>query len=317
MFSKPTLAIDRILVMCRCCGPPPPRAPCRCSPPLPPFPASYPPQGMSYMVAVFLLNMNEFETFVCLANLLSNNRTNMDIYLLHKPAITAYIHCFDYFFEQVPPHSPLHSPSSSLLLLLILPSISLSSSSISMKRASQARPFSWIGTSLSSPRSLSLSPSDLLSIPKALPLEVAARMWDCYLLAGEVFILRGALGLLRLFAARLATLSMEKILPFLAHVPEEALNVDDLMDNIQQATSPVPSLLSLSPALLTCVHRSRSLPRSTTRYGGNTTTAPRTRRGMKRCPPLPSSSSNSRPTSLSGLRSTARLAPSPLSRPPR
>ena len=54
------------------------------------------------MVAVFLLNMNEFETFVCLANLLSNNRTNMDIYLLHKPAITAYIHCFDYFFEQVP-----------------------------------------------------------------------------------------------------------------------------------------------------------------------------------------------------------------------
>jgi hypothetical protein len=92
----------------------------------------------------------------------------------------------------------------------------------------------------------------LLSLPlvssqsqKALPLEVAARMWDCYLLAGEVFILRGALGLLRLFAARLATLSMEKILPFLAHVPEEALNVDDLMDNIQQATSPVPSLLLL------------------------------------------------------------------------
>lgn len=64
-------------------------------------------------------------------------------------------------------------------------------------------------------------------------------MWDCYLLAGEVFILRGALGLLRLFAARLASLSMEKILPFLAHVPEEALNIDELMDNIQQVTSPI------------------------------------------------------------------------------
>lgn len=59
-------------------------------------------------------------------------------------------------------------------------------------------------------------------------------MWDCYLLAGEVFILRGSLGLLRLFAARLSSLSMEKILPFLAHVPEEAVNADDLMENIQQ-----------------------------------------------------------------------------------
>lgn len=59
-------------------------------------------------------------------------------------------------------------------------------------------------------------------------------MWDCYLFTGEVFILRGSLGLLRLFAARLASLSMEKILPFLAHVPEEAVNADELMENIQQ-----------------------------------------------------------------------------------
>lgn len=53
------------------------------------------------MVAVFLLNMDEFEAFVCLANLLSNKRTNMDIYLLNRPAITAYIKCFDHFFAQV------------------------------------------------------------------------------------------------------------------------------------------------------------------------------------------------------------------------
>ncbi len=53
------------------------------------------------MVAVFLLNMEEYDTFVCLANLLSNNRTNMDIYLLYKPAVSAYMKCFDYFFAQV------------------------------------------------------------------------------------------------------------------------------------------------------------------------------------------------------------------------
>jgi len=35
---------------------------------------------------------------------------------------------------------------------------------------------------------------------KALPIEVAARVWDCYLLEGEVFIVRAALGLLRMHA---------------------------------------------------------------------------------------------------------------------
>ena len=60
-----------------------------------------PPPGMSYIAAVFLLYLDEYTSFVCLANLLNNNRTNMDFYSLNKPIISAYVKCFDCFFAQV------------------------------------------------------------------------------------------------------------------------------------------------------------------------------------------------------------------------
>mmetsp|Transcript_26390 Transcript_26390/g.39161 ORF Transcript_26390/g.39161 Transcript_26390/m.39161 type:complete len:681 (-) Transcript_26390:163-2205(-) len=155
-------------------------------------------QGMSYVVAVFLLYMEEYDAFVCLSNLLNKNRTNIDFYKLQKPAINYYVNCFDFFFSQYLPLLHEH----------------------------------FIGEGISS--EMFLLDWYLTVFSKALPLEVAARMWDIYLYQGEVFILRASLGLLRLFAPRLSSWSLEKILPFLAHIPEEELNVEDLMTNIAQ-----------------------------------------------------------------------------------
>lgn len=71
---------------------------------------------------------------------------------------------------------------------------------------------------------------------QALPLEAAARIWDCYLLEGEVFILRTALGILRMYAKKLCQASMEVIMKFLVHLPDD-IDVDDLLQNIAQVSS--------------------------------------------------------------------------------
>lgn len=68
---------------------------------------------------------------------------------------------------------------------------------------------------------------------KALPLEVAAKVWDIYLCEGEVYILCVGLAILKQFAAKLATYSVEQILPFLLHLPEN-IGSEELFANIAQ-----------------------------------------------------------------------------------
>lgn len=46
---------------------------------------------------------------------------------------------------------------------------------------------------------------------KALPLDVAARIWDGYMLLGELFIMQTSLGILRMFATKLSSWPMEQV----------------------------------------------------------------------------------------------------------
>jgi hypothetical protein len=154
-------------------------------------------QGMSYIAALLLLYMDEYETFVCFSNLLAI-RTNRDFYMLEPAAITGYVKTFNQFFKQYLPLLYDHFEEEGITTTIFL--------------------LDW----------------HLTIFTKALPLEIAARIWDCYLHCGEVYILRASLGLLRLFARRLSTLGMEKILPFLAHVPEEELSASELINSIEQ-----------------------------------------------------------------------------------
>lgn len=151
---------------------------------------------MSYIAALLLLYMDEYETFVCLSNLLAI-RTNRDFYLLQRPAITGYVNTFNRFFKQYLPLLAAHFEDEGIGSEIFL--------------------LDW----------------HLTIFAKALPLEIAARIWDCYLHCGEVYILRASLGLLRMFARRLASLGMEKILPFLAHIPEDELTAQDLISSIE------------------------------------------------------------------------------------
>lgn len=57
-------------------------------------------QGMSFIVAVLLLYMDEFPAFVCLSNLF-NHRCTRVFYELDHQRISKYIAVFDTFFQQV------------------------------------------------------------------------------------------------------------------------------------------------------------------------------------------------------------------------
>lgn len=75
---------------------------------------------------------------------------------------------------------------------------------------------------------------NLALFSKALPLETAARIWDCYLVEGDVFIMRAALGILRMFAPKISQQNeVEGIMKILMHLPED-INSDELILNISQ-----------------------------------------------------------------------------------
>jgi len=153
-------------------------------------------QGMSYIAAVLLLYMDELDAFKCLVNIL-NRRNNMDFYLLKKEAIDNYVKCFDYFFEEQLPLLYSHMSAEGLTSEMYL--------------------MDW----------------NLALFSKALPLEAAARIWDCYLFEGEVFIIRAALGILKMFANILGSHKLEEIMSLLMHLPED-INIDELLSNIAQ-----------------------------------------------------------------------------------
>jgi hypothetical protein len=60
---------------------------------------------------------------------------------------------------------------------------------------------------------------NLTLFSKALPLEAAMRVWDCILLDGEPAVVRVGLGILRMFALRLRSLSLEGINKLLSRIP--------------------------------------------------------------------------------------------------
>jgi hypothetical protein len=72
---------------------------------------------------------------------------------------------------------------------------------------------------------------------KALPLEITARLWDCYLLQGEVFVTIAALGLLKLYAKQLSCLDMVGIMAILINFPRD-IDGDKLMQSIDMIRIP-------------------------------------------------------------------------------
>ncbi len=157
-------------------------------------------QGMSFVVAMLLLYLDDSEALSCFVNLLKRRGIG-EFYHLQKEALDAYVNCFDYFFEQSLPllyhHLKREGLSSDMFLL------------------------DW----------------HLTLFVKPLPLDCAARVWDIFLGADETYGLRIALGILRLFAPELSTMDLESLMSFLTRLPEN-LRADALLQSVEEIKIP-------------------------------------------------------------------------------
>ncbi|XP_077445910.1 TBC1 domain family member 14 [Stigmatopora argus] len=140
-------------------------------------------QGMSFIAAVLILNLDTADAFVALANLL-NRPCQMAFFRVDHGLMLTYFAAFEVFFEENLPKLFAHFKRNKLT-----PDIYL---------------IDWIFTLYS----------------KSLPLDLASRVWDVFCRDGEEFLFRTALGLLRLFRDVLTGLDFIHMAQFLTRLPD-------------------------------------------------------------------------------------------------
>ncbi|XP_069833490.1 TBC1 domain family member 14 isoform X2 [Dendropsophus ebraccatus] len=151
-------------------------------------------QGMSFIAAVLILNLDTADAFIAFSNLL-NKPCQMAFFRVDHGLMLTYFAAFEVFFEENLPRLFAHFKKNNLT-----PDIYL---------------IDWIFTLYS----------------KSLPLDLACRVWDVFCRDGEEFLFRTALGILRLFEDILTRMDFIHIAQFLTKLPED-LAADDLFASI-------------------------------------------------------------------------------------
>ncbi|XP_035028525.2 TBC1 domain family member 12 isoform X2 [Hippoglossus stenolepis] len=141
-------------------------------------------QGMSFIAAVLILNLEEAEAFITFANLL-NKPCQMAFFRVDHELMLKYFAAFEVFFEENLPRLFSHFQTNSLTPDLYL--------------------IDWIFTLYS----------------KSLPLDVACRVWDVFCRDGEESLFRTGLGILRLFEEVLLQMDFIHIAQFLTRLPDD------------------------------------------------------------------------------------------------
>ncbi|XP_075072533.1 TBC1 domain family member 12 isoform X2 [Mixophyes fleayi] len=144
-------------------------------------------QGMSFIAAVLILNLEEADAFIAFANLL-NKPCQLAFFRVDHSMMLKYFAAFEVFFEENLPKLFLHFNSYSLTPDLYL--------------------IDWIFTLYS----------------KSLPLDLACRVWDVFCRDGEEFLFRTALGILRLYEDILLQMDFIHIAQFLTKLPEDIIS---------------------------------------------------------------------------------------------
>ncbi|XP_068399579.1 TBC1 domain family member 14 isoform X2 [Eschrichtius robustus] len=151
-------------------------------------------QGMSFIAAVLILNLDTADAFIAFSNLL-NKPCQMAFFRVDHGLMLTYFAAFEVFFEENLPKLFAHFKKNNLT-----PDIYL---------------IDWIFTLYS----------------KSLPLDLACRVWDVFCRDGEEFLFRTALGLLKLFEDILTKMDFIHIAQFLTRLPED-LPAEELFASI-------------------------------------------------------------------------------------
>lgn len=147
-------------------------------------------QGMSYIAAMLLLNMDVSDAFICFANLL-NKPCLLAFFRLDQQLMKSYFGTFDDFFQENLSQLNKHFKQQNLTPDLYL--------------------LDWLFTLYA----------------KSFCLDVVSRMWDVYFHEGEEFLFRAALGILRLYEDVLINFDFIHLAQFLTRLPSD-IACDDL-----------------------------------------------------------------------------------------
>ncbi|XP_045690067.1 TBC1 domain family member 14 isoform X2 [Phyllostomus hastatus] len=151
-------------------------------------------QGMSFIAAVLILNLDTADAFIAFSNLL-NKPCQMAFFRVDHGLMLTYFAAFEVFFEENLPKLFAHFKKNNLT-----PDIYL---------------IDWIFTLYS----------------KSLPLDLACRVWDVFCRDGEEFLFRTALGLLKLFEDILTKMDFIHMAQFLTRLPDH-LPAEELFASI-------------------------------------------------------------------------------------
>nr|XP_020137601.1 TBC1 domain family member 14 isoform X2 [Microcebus murinus] len=151
-------------------------------------------QGMSFIAAVLILNLDTADAFIAFSNLL-NKPCQMAFFRVDHGLMLTYFAAFEVFFEENLPKLFAHFKKNNLT-----PDIYL---------------IDWIFTLYS----------------KSLPLDLACRVWDVFCRDGEEFLFRTALGILKLFEDILTKMDFIHMAQFLTRLPED-LPAEELFASI-------------------------------------------------------------------------------------
>ncbi|XP_063434649.1 TBC1 domain family member 14-like isoform X1 [Mytilus trossulus] len=151
-------------------------------------------QGMSFIAAVLLLNMDVADAFVCFANLL-NRPCQVAFFRVDEELMKVYFHTFEDFFDENMPglysHFKKHKVTPDLYIT------------------------EWIFALFS----------------KSLPLDIACRVWDVFCRDGEEFLFRTALGILKMYEDLLLHMDFCNLVQLLTKIPED-ISSDTLFKHI-------------------------------------------------------------------------------------
>jgi hypothetical protein len=152
-------------------------------------------QGMSFLAAVLLLNMDASDAFSCLANLL-NRSSYLAFFRVDHGLMRPYFSAFTSLLQE---HLPrLHEHFTRL------------------EFSPEYYLIEWIFTMYT----------------RTFPLDVACRVWDLFCRDGDCFLFRTALGVLRLFQNEVMERhTIEEVGQFLGHLPD-SVDGDTLFQHI-------------------------------------------------------------------------------------
>lgn len=164
-------------------------------------------QGMSYLAAVMLLYMDTFPAFCCLANLL-NTPILVCFYRMDMPRIHKYVSVLNSIIAEHIPAVYNHLASLDIPTEFYI--------------------IDWILTLFS----------------KALPLDIATRIWDNYFLRGDTFLYASITGVLSYLSPKLTSGTFDECLQLLTHLPQD-MDEAELFQHIGNITIPPKQLEDL------------------------------------------------------------------------